>query len=84
MALGTNSFSAFCYLQYSRRGHDKNEQERAMSIFRNCNSSLVEARTQIYIGIEIGYLLTHIAKPWLRERKDIAAMISGLMRSINN
>ena len=55
------------------------EQCRFLEIAR---SSLAEARTQIYIGIEIGYLPEVIAKPWLQETKEIAAMISGLMHSI--
>jgi len=56
------------------------EQCRFLEIAR---SSLAEARTQIYIGIEIGYLPDEIAKPWLHETKEIAAMISGLMYSIS-
>ena len=55
------------------------EQCRFLEISR---SSLAEARTQIYIGIEIGYLADTVAKPWLQETKEIAAMISGLMHSI--
>ena len=52
------------------------EQCRFLEISR---SSLAEARTQIYIGIEIGYLSDEIAKPWLLETKEIAAADTSLI-----
>ncbi|MGF1772493.1 four helix bundle protein [Vibrio wakamikoensis] len=55
------------------------EKIRFLEISR---SSLAEARTQIYIGSQIGYLPKEIANLWLRETKEIAAMLTGLMKSI--
>lgn len=40
-----------------------------------------ELRTQIYIGIDIGYIKSEIGKQWLIETKEISAMLVGLMRS---
>lgn len=40
-----------------------------------------EVRTQIYIGIDIGYIETAVGKQWLLETKEISAMLVGLMRS---
>lgn len=47
-------------------------------------SSIAEARTQIYIGLEINYLLPQQAQQWLNETKEISAMISGLMKRIES
>ncbi|RIZ55049.1 four helix bundle protein [Vibrio sp. PID23_8] len=41
-----------------------------------------ELRTQIYIGIEIGYIPTQTGKDWLLEVEEISKMLSGLMKSI--
>lgn len=47
-------------------------------------SSIAEARTQIYIGLEIDYLPPQKAQQWLNETKEISAMISGLMKRIES
>ncbi|MEZ8144316.1 four helix bundle protein [Enterovibrio norvegicus FF-454] len=62
------------------RSSDK-EKRRFLEIAR---SSMAEARTQIYIGIEIDYLKREIAKNWVEETKQISAMISGLINSFDN
>jgi four helix bundle protein len=40
-----------------------------------------ELRTQIYIGMEIGYIASDKGKLWLKETESISAMIGGLIRS---
>ncbi|MFG6179051.1 four helix bundle protein [Halomonas sp. THAF12] len=42
--------------------------------------SCAELRTQIYIGIEIGYIDREEGYCWINETKEIAAMLSGLIR----
>ncbi|OLQ87405.1 four helix bundle protein [Vibrio panuliri] len=41
-----------------------------------------ELRTQIYIGIEIGYIPLQTGKHWLLEVEQISKMLSGLMKSV--
>ncbi|GAB2797381.1 four helix bundle protein [Halomonas shantousis] len=42
--------------------------------------SCAELRTQIYIGIEIDYIKREKGHQWVAETKEIAAMLTGLIR----
>ncbi|GGH89484.1 four helix bundle protein [Pseudomonas fluvialis] len=42
--------------------------------------SCSELRTQIYIGVEVGFISTEIGRNWIDRCKRIAAMLSGLLR----
>lgn len=55
------------------------EKRRFLDIAR---SSLSEARTQSYIGIEIGYITNDIGSLWVAETKELHAMIYCLKNSI--
>ena len=54
------------------------EQKWFVSVARG---SAAELKTQIYIGIEIGYIGKDKGQMWICEIKDITAMIQGLMKS---
>jgi len=41
-----------------------------------------EVRTQVYIGIDIGYIDGEIGQRWISESQEISAMLVGLSRSI--
>ncbi|MBB3140778.1 four helix bundle protein [Halomonas organivorans] len=41
--------------------------------------SCAELRTQIYIGIDIGYIEKVSGNRWIQETREIAAMLSGLI-----
>ncbi|TMP78779.1 four helix bundle protein [Pseudoalteromonas phenolica] len=43
-------------------------------------SSLAEVRTQIYIGIDVGYLDSHNGQKWIEETKQLSAMLTCLKR----
>lgn len=45
--------------------------------------SCAELRTQLYIGIDIGYIDSAIGNPWLKETREIASMLSGLMATLS-
>lgn len=45
-------------------------------------SSLAELRTQIYIGIDIGYLPKEKGRDWIKETEELSAMLTGLRNSI--
>ncbi|GED23446.1 four helix bundle protein [Halomonas halmophila] len=42
--------------------------------------SCAELRTQVYIGMEIGYIEREKGNLWVVETKNIAAMLTGLIR----
>ena len=55
------------------------EKARFLEIARG---SAAELRTQIMIGIEIEYIKKETGEQWLKETKEISAMLVGLTRSI--
>jgi four helix bundle protein len=59
----------------------KKEKCRFLKIAR---SSLAEERTQIYIGIDIGYLSSTEGKDWLEQTRHISMMITGLMKAVES
>lgn len=62
---------------YEREG----EKERA-NFLSYAKGSCGELRTQLYIGIEIGYLYNEKAKPWIQETKEISSMLYALRRKL--
>ena len=40
-----------------------------------------ELRTQIYIGLEIGYIEKTVGKQWISETREISAMLSALLKA---
>jgi four helix bundle protein len=46
-------------------------------------ASCAELRTQVYIGIDIGYIDSETGSKWLDKTRHIAAMLSGLINRIN-
>ncbi|NRB56328.1 MAG: four helix bundle protein [Salinicola sp.] len=45
--------------------------------------SCAELRTQIYIGIDIGYIEKACGNRWIQETREIAAMLSGLISKLS-
>ena len=44
--------------------------------------SCSELRTQIYIGVEVGFISAEIGRDWIERCKRIAAMLSGLLKRL--
>jgi len=44
--------------------------------------SCAELRTQIYIGMDIGYITKSLGSEWVNESKELSAMLIGLIKSI--
>jgi four helix bundle protein len=61
----------------SRRG----DREK-LQFLNIAKGSCSELRTQIYIGIRIGYINNEIGQEWVEQTKRIAAMLSGLMKKL--
>lgn len=63
-------------------GHER-DSEREMATFMNyAKGSAGELRTQIYIGMDIGYIEREQGKRWLAEAEEISRMLYALIRAI--
>ena len=56
-----------------------------MANFLNyAKGSAGELRTQIYIGMDIGYIDRETGKKWITEAEDISKMLHSLIQSIRS
>ena len=55
----------------------KSDTARFLTIAK---ASCAEMMTQIYVGIDIGYLEAGLGQLWIRESKEINAMLGGLIK----
>ncbi len=62
-------------------GHERPSARENINFLNYAKGSCGELRTQIYIGMEIGYISVENGKAWLKETEAISAMIGGLIRS---
>ncbi|MFC3285761.1 four helix bundle protein [Litchfieldella rifensis] len=46
--------------------------------------SCAELRTQIYIGMEIGYVAQDKGREWLQETREVSSMLAGLITTLDN
>ena len=65
-------------------GMERTSSKEKLQFLNIARASCAELRTQILIGGEIDYIPTKTAENWLAEAKVISAMLSGLMKAINN
>ena len=61
-------------------GFGRYSDKEKRNFLNYAKGSSAELRTQIYIGIEIGYIPQDVGREWVSETEEISAMISGLMR----
>ena len=62
-------------------GHERASAKENMNFLNYAKGSCGELRTQIYIGMEIGYIAPEKGKQWIKETESISAMIGGLIRN---
>ena len=53
-----------------------------MNFLSYAKGSCAELRTQIYIGMDFGYIQKETGMAWIKETKEISAMLVGLIKSI--
>lgn len=63
-------------------GMDRSSNKEKAHFLDIAKGSCAELRTQIYIGVEIGYIPK--GNPWVKETQEISAMLAGLRKSIKN
>ena len=63
-------------------GIERKSSKETRNFLSYAKGSCGELRTQIYIGMEIGYIPENAGKKWIVETKEISAMLVGLMKSV--
>jgi four helix bundle protein len=62
-------------------GFERGSQKECLSFLLYAKGSCGELRTQVYIGMDIGYIEPEIGKKWLQETKEISLMLGGLIKT---
>ncbi|MGA7593707.1 MAG: four helix bundle protein [Gallionella sp.] len=63
-------------------GHERNSDKELANFLNYAKGSAGELRTQIYIGMEIGYISKENGRDWLAECEELSKMLHGLMASV--
>ena len=61
-------------------GIERESDREVVRFLMIAKGSCGELRTQIYIGMDIGYIQKATGHAWLQETKEISAMLVGLKR----
>ncbi len=62
-------------------GRDTDRDKR--NFLNYARGSCAELRTQIYIGIKIGYIKKPLGSRWIDDTNQISAMLTALMKYLN-
>jgi len=62
-------------------GFERVSQKEAMTFLSYAKGSSGELRTQVIIGMKIGYIPEEVGREWIRETKEISSMLSGLIKT---
>jgi four helix bundle protein len=63
-------------------GYERDSDKETANFLNYAKGSAGELRTQIYIGMDIGYIDRKTGKTWLTEAEEISRMLHGLIRSV--
>lgn len=62
-------------------GFERSSSKEFITFLNYARGSCGELRTQIYIGMEVGYVDRDLGKGWMQETREISAMITGLLKT---
>ena len=62
-------------------GIERESAKECANFLAYAKGSCGELRTQIYIGMDIGYIANEVGKAWTDETRELSAMLVGLIRS---
>ncbi len=62
-------------------GFERESIRECVNFLSYAKGSCGELRTQIYIGIDIGYIDTQQGQRWIKESLEISSMLGGLIRT---
>ena len=62
-------------------GFERGSQKESVVFLSYAKGSCGELRTQVIIGMEIGYIKKEVGEEWLSEAYRISAMLAGLIKA---
>ena len=62
-------------------GFERESNRECVRFLLYAKGSCGELRTQIYIGIDIGYIPKEAGLLWIKETKEVSAMLGGLIKT---
>jgi four helix bundle protein len=65
-------------------GMERDSRLESLHYLAVARSSCAEMRTQAHVGIDIGYIDRDKGQHWIKEGREISAMLMGLSRRIRN
>jgi four helix bundle protein len=65
-------------------GHERGSSKELANFLNYAKGSAGELRTQIYIGVEIGYIKRETGARWTREVEEISRMLHSLIRAVRS
>ena len=63
---------------------ERGSHKECIAFLLYAKGSCGELRTQIFIGMDIGYIDPKIGEEWLKETKEISLMLGGLIKTRRN
>lgn len=63
-------------------GSERGSKKDFIRFLQYSKGSCGELRTQVYIGIDIGYISQEQGRVWIHETRELSAMLVGLIHSI--
>lgn len=63
-------------------GYERESAKETANFLNYAKGSAGELRTQIYIGMEIGYIEREQGKMWSKEAEEISRMLHALIRAV--
>ena len=65
-------------------GYERNPDKELANFLNYAKGSAGELRTQICIGMEIGYINKDAGKVWINECEEISKMLHGLIHTVRS
>lgn len=62
-------------------GFERESVRECIQFLSYAKGSCGELRTQVYIGMDIGYLPRDQGRHWIKESEEISAMLAGLIKT---
>ena len=65
-------------------GYERETAKESANFYNYAKGSAGELRTQIYIGMDVGYIDRESGRRWLAEVEEISKMLHGLISAVRN
>jgi len=65
-------------------GYERDTPADRVKFLTYAKGSCGELRTQLYIGIQAGFIERHPGTQWIRETREISAMLCGLSKALRS